>query len=90
MKKKLTTAIHKFIDIEGCEIPKGLVKKLANEKLYTYKDTIETLNEDYILKIAKELLNYDYEQDKVREDFCLNANIVEIWQYWLKVIIPSL
>lgn len=40
MKKKLTTAIHKFIDIEGCEMPKGLVDKLNRAELFTYRDMV--------------------------------------------------
>lgn len=55
MKKKLTIAIHKFMDVEACEMPKGFPEKLRKEKLYTYKDTEPSLKEHlYDIETLKE------------------------------------
>jgi len=36
---KLTTEIHKFMDIEGSELPLSFIKKLMNKALFMYMDT---------------------------------------------------
>lgn len=56
--KKLTTDIHKFMDIEACEMPKGLMEKLRRKGLFTYRDTVASLNEHlYSTDTLKEYLN---------------------------------
>ena len=39
-KKKFTTLNHTFMDVEGSEFPEGLIKKLRENELFTYRDMI--------------------------------------------------
>lgn len=56
--KKLTTSVHKFMDIEGSEMPKRLVSKFRDLELFTYRDMI----------MKEHLYSIDEIHDKIADD----------------------
>jgi hypothetical protein len=71
--------------IEGLVIKITVEMEMADVEGYT---TPEDVEQD-ILSHALDL-GYSYETDEKRNEYCLKATQSEIWQYWLKEIIPTI
>ena len=76
--KKLTTLVHKFIDVECSEMPEGFETKLRENELFTYRDMvlkehiygIETIRE----KMLEELLFFTTEEKEMIETLTDTSN----------------
>lgn len=63
--------------------------KLTKDNKY-YDNTLCAGNEAHILTLLKDHFGYDYELDSQRDHYCLGASQIEIWEYYLDTILPSL